>query len=70
MTLYRTRYRPPSTTTLPEGVVWTLVEIGWDERHQRPDLPLTRHTYPAFTTDRPLTAEEMDRFGIIVDDRK
>lgn len=70
MTLYRTRYRPPSTSTLPDGVVWTLVEVGFDERHLRPDLPVTRHTYPAFTTNRPLTAEEMDRFDIVVDDRK
>lgn len=68
--IYRTRFRPPSSSTLPEGLDYTLVEIGPNEAHLRPDLPVTRHTFPAFTTDRPLTAEEMDRFGIIVDERK
>jgi hypothetical protein len=68
--IYRTKFRPPSVSTLPDGIGYTLVEIGPDEAHLRPDLPVTRHTFPAFTTNRPLTPEEMDRFGIIIDDRK
>ena len=59
---YTMKYRPVSTVTLPEGVIWSMVEApsGW----HRPDLPLSSYRFGVFTTERPLTDEEMVGFEI------
>jgi hypothetical protein len=69
-TRYTMRYRPPGAFTLPAGLNWTLTErpsragAGFEKRT---DLPVSRHPFGVFTTDkRPLTSDELESFEIEV----
>jgi hypothetical protein len=62
---YRTVIRPVGFGGLPHGVKWEYVEAP-RSLTTRPDLPCSDYTYGVFTTDRPLTREELDRFDIAV----
>jgi hypothetical protein len=60
-------YRPPGFATLPAGVGWRYVEFPPDGSiiaSRRDDLPISRHRYGVFETDRDLTDDEMLTFQI------
>lgn len=61
---YRTTLRPISFCTLPSNLKWQYVEIPLDDAHYRPDLPVSRHRYGVFETDRELTPTELRHFDI------
>jgi hypothetical protein len=62
---YRTTLRPIFGGGVPPGVKWELVEAPADgSLTKRPDLPRSKHRYGVFTTDRPLTQDEMQHFDI------
>jgi len=66
---YSHLYRPPSSFTLPRGLGWTLVErptAPGTNYEGRTDLPRSAHAFGVFTTDRPLTEDELTRFEIEV----
>jgi hypothetical protein len=63
MTKYRTTLRPVHGGGIPSGVKWDYVEKP--DGVNRPDLSTSTHRYGVFTTDRPLTAEEMNHFDIV-----
>jgi hypothetical protein len=60
---YRPTLRPASSATLPDGLDWSFVEAP--DYVNRPDLPRSRHRYGVISTDRKLTADECDRFGLL-----
>lgn len=65
MTRYSMKYRPPGFCTLPKGLEWDYVEVPSDSR--RFDLPVSSRPYGIFTTDRPLTPEELEAFEIRIE---
>lgn len=62
---YYNRLRPVGLGTIPK-VGWEWIEQPNLEafRPRNSSLPISRRLYGVFTTDRPLTAEEMDTFEI------
>jgi len=66
MIRYYTRLRPVGIGTIPK-VRWEFVEVPLEIAHRRPDLPVSRRPYGVFTTDRPLTAQELCDFEISID---
>jgi hypothetical protein len=64
MFTYRPTLRPASFSTLPQGIRWDFVEVPVDVR--RPELPLSRHRYGVIAVNRRLTADECDRFGLVL----
>jgi hypothetical protein len=60
---YFLKYRPASFCTLPRGVSWQYVEAP-HEGCNRPDIPSSKYRHGVITTDRPLTAAEMEQFEI------
>ncbi len=67
MTYYIPLYRPASFATLPAGVSWSFVEApAMTGLANRPDLPRSIHRYGVIETSRPLSLDELDRFGLIV----
>jgi hypothetical protein len=62
---YRSLLRPVSTFTLPADIGgWWYVEIPAEFSMNRPEMPVSRHRYGTFATERPLTAEELTHFSI------
>ncbi len=67
MTTYRSLLRPVSMSTLPENIGgWEYVEIPAEYSMNRPEMPISAHRYGTFTTERPLTASELEHFSIEV----
>ena len=66
MPRYIPQLRPPSFCTLPAGLNWDFVELPGDSSFAwiKRDLPRSVHRYGVISTDRPLTAEELDRFSL------
>ena len=64
MYTYRTKVRPASTSTLPQGIKWEFVAAPWDLAHIRTDMPRAENRYGIIKTDRALTAEELAHFEI------
>ena len=66
--VYASAYRPISTFTLPRYVTYELVTRPWDGYEARVDLKRAPAPwrYGTFTTDRPLTEEELEHFDIKV----
>ncbi len=66
MTIYRMLLRPVSRFTLPDGLDWEYVAAPPDIAHRRPDLPAAPWHWPfgTFSTNRPLTADELRHFSI------
>lgn len=65
-TIYTMKFRPVSTVTLPPGIRYELVALPHDFHGNRPDLKRSeRHRFGEFTTDRPLSADEMRDFEIV-----
>ena len=67
MTSYRMKYRPVGFATVPRDVGITFVRrprgTGYDGLV---DLPLSKHNFGVFETDRDLTDDEMRDFEIVV----
>ena len=61
---YRPMLRPAGFATLPSGLKWEFVEAPWDLAHIRTDLPRGDTRYGLIETERPLTADECDRFSL------
>ncbi|MGZ5078632.1 MAG: hypothetical protein ACXWHZ_03695 [Usitatibacter sp.] len=62
--------RPPSSFTLPPGLVWDYAELPPDlarTAHVRRDLPVSQHRHGVIETVRPLTPEECERFDLTPD---
>ena len=51
--VYKAMLRPVSFCTLPHGIRWEYVERPW-----------AGNIHGTIRTDRPFTADEMDRFGM------
>lgn len=67
MNSYRMKYRPAGIGTLPPGIGWNYKEApALHGLANRPDLPRSAYTFGVITTDRPLTAQEMADFEIMV----
>ena len=60
---YKMRIRPVSTFTLPQGITYELISRPWGNWARR-DLKASEYRYGTFTTNRPLTPEEMELFSI------
>ena len=57
--------RPASFATLPRGVSWGYVEApAMAGLTRQTDLPASRHRYGVIATDRPLTADELERYDL------
>lgn len=62
---YAMQYRPPGSSTLPDGLKWDYAELPKDFAGNRPDLQTSKdHRFGVIKTDRPLTADEMRAFEI------
>ncbi len=61
---YLPRLRPASFATLPAGIKWEYVAAPWDLAHVRTDIPRAANRHGIIRTDRPLTAEERERFDL------
>lgn len=63
---YRMKYRPVSFCTLPQGVMTTWVELppNHPNPHVFPEVPTSKWTFGVFTTQRPLTRDELVAFEI------
>ena len=59
---YKMKHRPPSSSTLPDGLKWDYAELPRDFAGNRPDLKTSQHQFGVIKTDRPLTASEMRAF--------
>lgn len=61
--LYTLQYRPPGIGTCPKG--WELVERprmpGWE---RRTDLPESKHRFGVIGYERPLSAEDVERYEL------
>jgi hypothetical protein len=67
VTRYRSLLRPVSTFTLPADIGgWQYVEIPAEFSMNRPEMPVSLHRYGVFTTERPLTSDELRHFSIEV----
>lgn len=66
MTKYSHRYRNPGSATLPPRLAFDLVEAPWDIAHLRMDLPKGDRRFGVFTTERPLTDNELATYEIEV----
>ena len=62
--LYRPMLRPASFATLPRGLGWDYVEAPTQEIANRRGLPLSDSPHGVISTDRPLTADEMEHFDL------
>jgi hypothetical protein len=61
---YVSKFRPVGIGTIPDTVRWDYVEAPrMYGLANRPDLPVSRHTYGVICTDPPLTTQQMDHFG-------
>jgi hypothetical protein len=63
--VYRPELRPVSFATMPAGVKWEFIEAPWDLAHVRADLPRSSNRHGLISTDRPLTDEEREQFGLV-----
>jgi hypothetical protein len=61
---YSHRYRNPGAATLPSRLAFDLVEVPWDMAHLRMDLPKGDRRFGVFTTERPLTEDELRTYEI------
>ena len=66
MTKYKMLYRPLMFATYPSDVITEWVELPQDGiiRGAFPGVPVSRHVFGVFTTDRPLTADELASYQI------
>ncbi len=65
MNTYRPLLRPASRFTLPAGIAWDYVEApAMEGLANRPNLPRSSYRYGVIRTDRPLTADERERFDL------
>ena len=66
--VYTMLFRPVSTFTLPRGVTteWVRLPVDADQAMRRAfdGLGQSEHRYGEFTTNRPLTEEELERFEV------
>ena len=67
-TKYRTTNRPLMFSTYPAGVKTAWVELPQNGMVAQafPGIPVSRHVFGVFTTDRQLTADELASYQIVV----